>query len=222
MKPVFHQNLDLDNIVTPVKVDVLTKLLRKTFYPESEILFLEHGFRNGFNIGYEGPMNRQSQSHNLPLWVGNEIILWNKLMKEVDLGCVARPFEQIPFAQYIQSPIGLVPKSGKDETRLIFHLSYDFKEGGKSVNHHTPWERATVQYRDLDFAVKLCLMARKDSTKPLYMGKTDAKSAFRILLLSKWSWQWVVMKARHPLTKKWVFFVDKCLPFGASISCAHF
>ena len=67
MKPVFHQNLDLDNIVTPVKVDVLTKLLRKTSYPESEILFLEHGFRNGFNIGYEGPMNRQSQSNNLPL-----------------------------------------------------------------------------------------------------------------------------------------------------------
>ena len=28
--------------------------------------------------------------------------------------------------------------------------------------------------------------------------------------------------AENPITKKWQFFVDKCLPFGASISYAHF
>ena len=30
------------------------------------------------------------------------------------------------------------------------------------------------------------------------------------------------MKAEHPVTKKIWFFVDKCLPFGSSISCAIF
>ena len=30
------------------------------------------------------------------------------------------------------------------------------------------------------------------------------------------------MKAENPLTGKIVYFVDKCLPFGASISCSHF
>ena len=30
------------------------------------------------------------------------------------------------------------------------------------------------------------------------------------------------MKARHPITKKLWYFIDKCLPFGSSISCAHF
>ena len=30
------------------------------------------------------------------------------------------------------------------------------------------------------------------------------------------------MMAQNPLTGKWQFFIDKCLPFGASISCAHF
>ena len=30
------------------------------------------------------------------------------------------------------------------------------------------------------------------------------------------------MKARDPITKIWKFFVDKCLPFGSSISCALF
>ena len=30
------------------------------------------------------------------------------------------------------------------------------------------------------------------------------------------------MKARDPRTGVWVFLIDKCLLFGASISCAHF
>ena len=30
------------------------------------------------------------------------------------------------------------------------------------------------------------------------------------------------MKARHPRTKVVKYFVDKCLPFGAAISCAIF
>ena len=30
------------------------------------------------------------------------------------------------------------------------------------------------------------------------------------------------MKARNPIDGLWYYFVDKCLPFGSSISCAHF
>ena len=30
------------------------------------------------------------------------------------------------------------------------------------------------------------------------------------------------MSAQNPITNQWVYFVDKCLPFGASISCSHF
>ena len=30
------------------------------------------------------------------------------------------------------------------------------------------------------------------------------------------------MSAQDPRTRKWYFSVDKCLPFGVSISCAHF
>ena len=30
------------------------------------------------------------------------------------------------------------------------------------------------------------------------------------------------MKAEHPITRETKFFVDKCLPFGSSISCAIF
>ena len=47
-------------------------------------------------------------------------------------------------------------------------------------------------------------------------------SAFRHVPLKKGCWMWLVMKAEHPMTGKIYYFVDKCLPFGSSISCAIF
>ena len=152
-------------------------------------------------------------------------------MKEVDLGRVAGPFKEVPFSEYIQSPIGLVPKAGSDQTRLIFHLSYEFKgKGMHSVNFHIPKEKCSVKYQDLDFTVnaylKLCdeiisetaedeqrahgcatdqnylkrswktkfnNHARKKPMLTILAGKSDLKSAFRILGLSSKSWQWLVM-----------------------------
>ena len=138
---MYYFNGDLESVITLVDVNLLVHLLKQSNYDETEISFLQSGFAEGFGIGYEGPMDRQSRSENIPFSIGNKTILWNKLMKEVKLGRVVGLFEQIPFKSYIQSPIGLVPKAGSDQTRLIFHLSYDF--GGsdcqqKSVNFHTP------------------------------------------------------------------------------------
>ena len=47
-------------------------------------------------------------------------------------------------------------------------------------------------------------------------------SAFRHVPLNPASWKLLVMKAEHPATGKVYYFVDKCLPFGSSISCAIF
>ena len=30
------------------------------------------------------------------------------------------------------------------------------------------------------------------------------------------------MKAQHPLSNQWYYFIDKCLPFGSAKSCAIF
>ena len=54
------------------------------------------------------------------------------------------------------------------------------------------------------------------------VGKSDLKSAFHILRLSQESWKWLIMQAKDPKSGIWYFFVDKCLPFGSSISCSHF
>ena len=55
-----------------------------------------------------------------------------------------------------------------------------------------------------------------------YLSKGDIKSAFRILCILRDHWRYLIMKARNPIDHKWYYFVDKCLPFGAAISCAHF
>ena len=74
-------------------------------------------------------------------------------MKEVKLKRVMGPYSKVPFKNYIQSPIGLVPKAG-GQTRLIFHLSYDFGPNERSVNHHTAKELCSVRYCNLDHAVR--------------------------------------------------------------------
>ena len=69
-------------------------------------------------------------------------------MLEVSEGRLAGPYEVIPYSNYIQSPVGLVPKAG-GKTRLIFHLSYNFsdKPEDASVNGSTPKELCTVHYK---------------------------------------------------------------------------
>ena len=129
-------------------------------------------------------------------------------------------FKTIPFEYYIQSPVGLVPKDSGKDTRLIFHLSYP-RMGKFSVNANTPDELCSVKYTEFDQAIKLCIQA-DNNEGPIYLSKSDAQSAFRVLGLNPESWQWTVLKAQSPIDGLWYYFVDKCLPFGSSISCALF
>ena len=146
-------------------------------------------------------------------------------MKEVALKRYAGPYDKLPFEYYVQSPIGLIPKSG-GKTRLIFHLSYDFgpEEKDKSINHHTPSELCSVKYYDLDHAIRMCLrlLANCKSNTVIFFGKTDCSSAFRIVPISPKQRQYMVLMAKHPTTGIHYFFIDKCLPFGSSRSCRIF
>ena len=110
-----------------------------------------------------------------------------------------------------------------------------------------PRDHCIVHYKDLDFTVHAYLKVlnggvsdhnhsrpvnerrwhlnfhdHKRLKKMVFAGKSDLKNAFRLLELSPSSWPWLIMKAQDPSTGIWKYFIDKCLPFGASISCAHF
>ena len=211
--------MDLQNITTPVDARKLERYLNETNYDQNETNFLIDGFTNGFDLGYRGPENIRQESRNLKFTIGDKTELWNKVMKEVKEKRYAGPFEEIPFENFIQSPIGLVPKDGGKKTRLIFHLSHPRdSERGTSVNGATPPELTTVKYMDFDEAIRLCLKEGKGC----YIGKSDMTSAFRHLGMKKKFWKFLVMKAQNPIDGKWYYFVDKCMPFGASISCSHF
>ena len=121
---MYCENYDTSSIVMPVRTDVLDRLLKEANYNSKKREYLVQGFQNGFLIGYKGKTRVRQTAPNLKFNVGDEIDLWNKVMKEVQLKRYVGPFGSIPFRYYIQSPIGLVPKDGGQDTRLIFHLSY--------------------------------------------------------------------------------------------------
>ena len=218
-----YENLDVDNLVSPIDYLQLDQLLTETNYDKKKKAFLVESFKEGFDLGYRGPEQVKLTAHNLKFTIGDEIELWNKVMSEVKEKRYAGPFPYIPFESYIQSPIGLVPKDGGKKTRLIFHLSYprlpqedEFHQ--KSVNANTPKNLTSVSYKDFDAAVQICLLAGRGCGA----AKSDLSSAFRHLCIAKKWWKYLVMKAKNPVDKKFYYFFDKCLPFGASISCAHF
>ena len=110
--------------MTPVNYRLLGDLLIQSDYDYQETKFLVEGFRDSFDLGYKGEITGiQRLAPNLKIRVGSEVILWNKVMKEVSLCRYAGPYQTPPYKDFIQSPISLVPK-GQNDTRLIFHLSY--------------------------------------------------------------------------------------------------
>ena len=215
------ENRDLENIITPVNADAFEKLLIESGFDPGRIDKLITGFKEGFNLQYAGDRKLKRFAPNLKLNIGSQVDLWNKVMKEVEKGRYAGPFDEPPFEHFIQSPIGLVPKDQGKDTRLIFHLSYP--RSGKSVNSETPKEKCKVKYPDFCDAIKMCMdILPEDILQVIFAGKSDMKSAFRNVPVRKQDFMLLIMMAVNPMTGKKVFFVDKCLPFGASISCALF
>ena len=62
-------NLDIETIVTPIKVTKFNQLLLDAKFPEEDRKFLIQGFTEGFDIGYNGPKNR-SMADNIPFSTG--------------------------------------------------------------------------------------------------------------------------------------------------------
>ena len=226
---------DWSSIVTPINTGAFRKLLEQSNYDRDKTEELIRGFEEGFDIGYEGKIDRRDTAPNLPLGeLGTKTDLWNKVMKEVEVNRYAGPFkfEDLPFQHFIQSPLGLVLKDGGRQTRLIFHLSYDFrKSGNPSLNACIPGEKCKVKYRDLDWVIEnLRRILEKVNTRNstgrilqiLFYGKSDLKSAFRVVPVKPSQRCWLLMQCQDPESNEKFFFVEKNLPFEASISCRLF
>ena len=100
-------------MVTPVDADKLNQLLVETGYDSDETDFIVSGFKFGFDLKFNGNIDGVKRfAPNLKFRIGTPITLWNKIMKEVKLKRYAGPFSKPPFTNFIQSPVGLVPKMG--------------------------------------------------------------------------------------------------------------
>ena len=171
-------------------------------------------------------MNRNDYAKNLPFKIGTPTHLWNKVMTEVHDQRVAGPFKELPLKHFVQSPLELVPKSGGKKMRMIFHLSYNFGSewNRKSINFHTPQELCTVKYNDIDHAVKnyLHLLNTAQDGQTLTYAKTNCSNAFRLVPTLIAQHCLLCMQVTHPITHQVMYFINKCLLFGSSHSCALF
>ena len=75
-----------------------------------------------------------------------------------------------------------------------------------------------VHYCDFNDAIKRCM----EEGVCCFVAKSDMKSAFRNLGIKRNQWNLLILMAKNPLDGQIYYFIDKCLPFGAAISCSHF
>ena len=177
----------------PVLSDYLVKGFSKGFRVESESLEKE-------SLGVDNP---QLPNHLL-------LVLGKKLQKEIDVGRILGPLNEVPLPNFQVSPIKLAPKRVSGEYRFIHNLSYPYDE--EAVNTPIPQDRVSVHYVTVNNAISHI----KEVGVTSHLAKTDIKSAFRIIPIHP--------DNHHLLGMKWQtrYYYDTMLPMGCSMSCAIF
>lgn len=177
-------------------------------YPNQvDAQILREGFSQGFRIPYQGERQPRLAKNHGSARRQPQVVL-QKLFEEIRLGRVAGPFLAPPM-RLVVSPVGLVEKSIPGEYRLIFDLSYP---QDNSVNGGIPAELCVVQYTSFDAVTGMVKKLGQGS----HLVKVDIKSAFRLLPIHPGDFDLLGMFVED------MFFVDKALPFGCSISCSLF
>ena len=105
--------------------------------------------------------------------------------------------------------IGIVPKKQPGEFRLITHLSFP---PGRSINNGIDKEACSVRYASFDQAVTLVQKLGVGAE----MAKADVKSAFRLLPIYPGDFDLLGFQFQG------YYFIDKCVPMGAAVSCSLF
>lgn len=207
-QPVLGNNIkDLWSVgSSPINIEKVSHYLNN-YTNRDEANFLLHGLTLGFKLQYSGP-RRPLFSKNLLSASENWEALQEKLDKEVQEGRMVGPFKDPPLRNLHVSPIGVIPKADGG-WRMITHLSYP---PSNSINSHIDPVHTTVKYTSFDTVIHTI----SDLGKGSKLAKVDIKNAFRLLRVYPGDFELLGMFFRGG------FYIDKCLPFGCSISCKIF
>lgn len=131
-----------------------------------------------------------------------------KIYSEVTAGRMSGPYLLPPMPNLHVSPIGVVPKADGG-WRMITHLSYP---PSFSINEHIDPQFTTVTYTSFDTVVQTI-----STLGPMaLLAKVDIKNAFRLLPIYPGDFELLGIYING------AYYIDKCLPFGCSISCKIF
>ena len=162
-----------NNMPTPINVKTLALYLAG--YHDKKNNYLLNGFSYGFKLEFNGDRKHQS-GENFKSALDMREIVDLKIAKEIQLGRVIGPFNDLPLPRLKISPLCLVPKKKSGSWRLVHNLSYPNKKE-ISVNAGISDEAATVQYTSIDDAIAKIKMLGNS----VHLAKSDILSAFRII-----------------------------------------
>lgn len=168
---------------------------------------LSLGFRTGFHLNYTGlrlplkPKNMKSaQVH-----IAELLAIINK---EISLGRMSEPFNNLPMFNLRCNPVGILPK--KDGCwRLITNLS---APTCNSVNDFIDPALCSVSYASFDHAITMI----SSLGKATLLCKMDLSNAFHLLPIHSLDFCLLGMCIEGK------YYFDKCMPFGCAIACSTF
>lgn len=165
---------------------------------------------NGVRIGYTRPRTSLISS-NHPSASSNITAIAAELEREIGLNRKIGPFLKPPFAHFVGSPMGAIPKkrSMPLKWRIINDLSWP---AGQSINDGISKDDFSCSYDTLDTAIAHL----KRLGIGTYMSKLDLSDAFRHILVHPDDWE--LLGSTWPIeidgVTQTAYFFDAFLPFG--------
>ena len=188
---------------TPVRADVLEHELQGY----KDISYVIAGFRNGFSLGYTGPL-KHKKTRNSPSVFQHETVVKEILQWERDQQKIIGPFTSPPFDRYLMHPLHLVTRS-TGKFRLIHNLS---SPRGFSLNDRIPQALRTVRYQNIQDALRLI----RHLGRGCFLAKCDLFQAFRMCPLPEREYPLTVFKFKNE------YYYDRSLMMGAGSACLTF